>query len=701
LWRWAITEFRRPRLSRYAIQYIIEREDIIRGSSGTKKKKKLANSDRREGKYPVMERKLAKWIRETRELGIPVESWMLPLEGRLFLDEIRLGIAFAFSSRWRRAFFKRFNFTYRCITSNNAMRKDMDGLIGTIAMWHIANKIYQEEVINDPEWGRTPPTGVFNRDQVPIALTSEHSRTIDTTGREVVWDSTSDDADAKRFCSLNLTVVMEALPDLSNVPPPHLIFKGTNFCAGEDWVGKRDVPGQPLERDLWNKDVTVSFQENAWCDARTNIYGLKQQAKLEEALIKAGIKNPQQFEDNLSAHLTYEVLEYWKREKPNWGRRSYPPKLTWCMQAIDRHIGIIYKTDVYRAMRAESLKRLNACVSKSDLPAKLTAREKRILITDVVAATHKRLAGLNTAYRAFIATGTWLPLSGSKNKEVELQGVPTYKYSDQVTLATVQAHRHTLAGEEKEAQRIQTAKNLADETFLQQAKNTKDEMEARLAPIKAQGNIILSGVKEGFEILLKPAVDVIASHIKRDFTVYGSYPAALMIEEMKNLSRAQPALFPQLVQAPTQFADIDVVYGTFNNDGVFDRKAHKKFKLNSLPTELNLVEADNIPSGADFLQLVDINAVAICCEVKVVDGKATGSVVYVHPAFWKFALAGSILEPIRMVTPAQTCIRLAFKAYINKLTFNFGALDPCVGEFYKSHREKVRKNGQDPDIIIS
>jgi hypothetical protein len=61
----------------------------------------------------------------------------------------------------------------------------------------------------------------------------------------------------------------------------------------------------------------------------------------------------------------------------------------------------------------------------------------------------------------------------------------------------------------------------------------------------------------------------------------------------------------------------------------------------------------------------------------------------------------SILEQIRMVTPAQTCIRLAFKAYINKLTFNFGALDPCVGEFYKSHREKVRKNGQDPDIIIS
>jgi hypothetical protein len=71
-----------------------------------------------------------------------------------------------------------------------------------------------------------------------------------------------------------------------------------------------------------------------------------------------------------------------------------------------------------------------------------------------------------------------------------------------------------------------------------------------------------------------------------------------MIEEMKNLSRAQPAVFPLLVQAPTQFADIDVTvlrlprldllqlagtpminlfltcrfYGAFNNDGVFDRR---------------------------------------------------------------------------------------------------------------------------------
>ena len=142
----------------------------------------------------------------------------------------------------------------------------------------------------DPTWGRTPPEGVFNRDQVPLALASEHSRNIDTTGNDVIWDSTSDDQDVKRFCTLNLTLVMRALPDGSNIPMPHLIFKGTSM-GGEDFTG-RDVPGQPPERELWHPDCIVSFQENAWCDAKTNLYGLKRQVKLEAALQKANIKNP-------------------------------------------------------------------------------------------------------------------------------------------------------------------------------------------------------------------------------------------------------------------------------------------------------------------------------------------------------------------------------------------------------------------------
>jgi hypothetical protein len=52
---------------------------------------------------------------------------------------------------------------------------------------------------------RSHHTGVFNHDQVPIALAAGRSRTIDDTGKDVIWDVTRDDADSKRFATLNLT----------------------------------------------------------------------------------------------------------------------------------------------------------------------------------------------------------------------------------------------------------------------------------------------------------------------------------------------------------------------------------------------------------------------------------------------------------------------------------------------------------------
>ena len=67
--------------------------------------------------------------------------------------------------------------------------------------------------------------------------------------------------DVKRFCSLNLTIPMEVKDDLSNVVRPHIIFRATKFTRGEDW-NQKDKDGK-LERDLWDKRVDVSFQQNA------------------------------------------------------------------------------------------------------------------------------------------------------------------------------------------------------------------------------------------------------------------------------------------------------------------------------------------------------------------------------------------------------------------------------------------------------
>ncbi len=101
-----------------------------------------------------------------------------------------------------------------------------------------------------------------------------------------------------------------------------------------------------------------------------------------------------------------------------------------------------------------------------------------VAVTVVVAATHKRFAGLNTAYRAFIATGTWLPLSGSKNNEVTAR-----RANVQVLRSSNCCHRtgtstHSCRRGERST-KDSNCKNLADEKFLQLAKNTKDEMEAR------------------------------------------------------------------------------------------------------------------------------------------------------------------------------------------------------------------------------
>ena len=126
-----------------------------------------------------------------------------------------------------------------------------------------------------------------------------------------------------------------------------------------------------------------------------------------------------QFEDNLTSHKSPQVLAYW--DKLNCVQKFYPPNLTQALQAIDRHIGLWYKTAVYRAVRGMSIKQLREHKKLDSL--RLSPLKKRILITKTVADTHESLARSSAFKRAFIATGTWLPYDHSFDGEVALQGV--------------------------------------------------------------------------------------------------------------------------------------------------------------------------------------------------------------------------------------------------------------------------------------
>ena len=65
---------------------MLSREHIFRKAAGTKKKRKTVRS--RFGEFPLVDKKLADWVRETRSLGIPVETFMLELEGTRIMKEL-------------------------------------------------------------------------------------------------------------------------------------------------------------------------------------------------------------------------------------------------------------------------------------------------------------------------------------------------------------------------------------------------------------------------------------------------------------------------------------------------------------------------------------------------------------------------------------------------------------------------------------
>ena len=63
-----------------------------------------------------------------------------------------------------------------------------------------------------------------------------------------------------------------------------------------------------------------------------------------------------------------------------------------------------YKTEVYQVIREVCMRKIN--VSNLESLVKMTAKEKRVLITKAVANVHERLAKSDAFRRAFIATGT-------------------------------------------------------------------------------------------------------------------------------------------------------------------------------------------------------------------------------------------------------------------------------------------------------
>jgi hypothetical protein len=157
-------------------------------------------------------------------MGIPVETFMLPIIGRKMLVEQyperyageespEFVEPLGFSNRWRIAFSEHHGFSIHRFTTTKTILCDKVKVAETIKNFHLETRTFQLSFTGppkDPVYGITSPYAVFNQDQVPIALCPSIAKTLDHTGAPVVLNSL--DLNNKRFCTLNLTVPNEVRP---------------------------------------------------------------------------------------------------------------------------------------------------------------------------------------------------------------------------------------------------------------------------------------------------------------------------------------------------------------------------------------------------------------------------------------------------------------------------------------------------------
>lgn len=505
------------------------------------------------------------------------------------------------------------------------------------------------------------PRVVYNHDQVPLQLASSASFSVDDTGADVVWDSITKSSDCKRFATLNLTIPMDVAADKSNLPKPHLIFScKSGFKEGGEWAEN--------ERKEWSDAVHVSFQENAWADSETCVYALE--ALKEDVVSAMNGLNPVLFEDNLSSHKTNIVEEAWKSKLPGWRHHFFPPNLTWALQPVDRHIGKTYKTDVYKAIRSKIMEKIANGDHKP-----LTASEKRIIMTHSVAATHSKLAATGSYHRAFIATGTWLPIDGSKDAEVELQGLENYKYCALCSKTEVLEKKKEMEKEieekEKAAEDARIAREAREKEQKEQEERRRAQREAELEEPNRIGNAWLHANENRVVSYLRPIFETILRHVQGDFILAGSFLPFVISQFLRQSMHEFPIL-------PCN--DIDVFAGEFG-PGSLIRTSHAKLEAPGIPKELNIIKAKNL-NQTNLRETADINAIAINMLVRVPFMVRWD----VSPEFWGFVFSKR-LRTLNSRTPAQTLIRVAYKAFQMGVDFDSN-LKP-EGEFFASHMKKV------------
>ena len=259
----------------------------------------------------------------------------------------------------------------------------------------------------DPLWGRFLPERRYNMDQVPLPFVVGQDHTFTTYDDDDVHIKCPKEALRKRQFTMH--VVVNAGTGEKGACWVDLVCKG---------LGKRI---RRAEKDLWNGNVGMFWQKNAWVDTEVMI-------QLAEKFVRH--KNEMHGEDvwvilycdNLRAHLATEVKRIFGEGKVFLC--FLPPNMTHFLQPIDAGIG--------RSLRNNIANYLDEWLMNEENLTKwegvMTAGERRILTTNLVGKSQEQvLLPENNAMRVacFERTGCLITFMTSEqfDSKIKPQGV--------------------------------------------------------------------------------------------------------------------------------------------------------------------------------------------------------------------------------------------------------------------------------------
>ena len=249
------------------------------------------------------------------------------------------------------------------------------------------------------------------------------------------------------------------------------------------------------------------------------------------------------FEDNLGGHKTEMTLKLFALLLKCFAApRNYPKNFTFC-KPIDRHIGKMYKVWVYRYIR----EKMFALWKVKGTGVHLSAKEKRILITQAVGKVHNELCKEMAYARAFDATGTWLPIdhctgevgqeNGSGDSKVSLQHYKKlYNYSELCTRSKILKYRDEMK-----------AKEAAEAVLSEDTRLKRDEedrvLQESLVEWSEKGADVLHRFTASIHDTVKPIMMQIAGTLPNETVMYvvGSWPA-MQIAKMTSTVFGQPPI---------------------------------------------------------------------------------------------------------------------------------------------------------------